>query len=409
MKFQELHISDKLKEGIESFNYSELTEIQEKAIPEILKSKDLLACSQTGSGKTAAFLIPIIERILSIKTSGIKALIITPTREICKQIEEQIVGLGYYTDTSYVAVYGGNDHDGFSRQKTALTEGADIVVATPGRLISHLALGYVNISNLDFLILDEADEMLDMGFYEDILNIIGKLPKKRQTLMFSATMPHSIRKLAKEILTEPYILDLNFSKPAEEIDQQVYMVYEKDKPAMLANVLKEHKDDKVLVFTSTKVSVGKISAYLRNAGIKNSSINSSFTQTERNDTILDFKSRKIRILVATNLLSRGIDIDDVNLIVNYEIPDKAEDYVHRIGRTARAGKLGLAVSFIGEKEILNFNRIEKLLEKDIEKLSNPEGISQGPTYRQITTGKKNYHKKRFSNKPRKGNNNKTAK
>ncbi len=404
MKFEELKISDKLKEGVESFNYSELTEIQEKAIPVILQSKDLLACSQTGSGKTAAFLIPIIEHILNIKTKGIKALIITPTREICKQIEEQIVGLGYYTGTSYFAVYGGNDHDGFSRQKAALTQGADIVVATPGRLISHLALGYVNISNLEFLVLDEADEMLDMGFYEDILNIIGKLPKKRQTLMFSATMPNAIRKLAKEILTEPYILDLNFSKPAEEIDQQVYMVYEKDKPQMLANVLKEHKDDKILVFTSTKVSVGKISTYLRTVGIKNSSINSSFTQTERNDTILDFKSGKIRILIATNLLSRGIDIDDVNLIINYEIPDKAEDYVHRIGRTARAGKLGLAVSFIGEKEILNFNRIEKLLEKEIAKLPNPDNIPQGPTYRQINTGKKRYYKNKkrtLIKKPRK--------
>lgn len=400
MKFKEIDVSEKLLEGIESFNYSTLTEIQEKAIPIILESNDLLACSQTGSGKTAAFLIPLIEKISKLNSKGIKALIITPTREICKQIEEQVIGLGYYTDTSCFAVYGGNDQDGFSRQKQALSQGADIVVATPGRLISHLAMGYVDIKNLNFLVLDEADEMLDMGFYDDIINIIDKLPKKRQTLMFSATMPISIRNLAKKILIEPKILDLNFSKPAEEIEQQVYMVWDSDKPAMLSAVLKNFKDQKVLVFAATKMNVGKISAFLRSAGIKNSAINSSFTQQERNDTILDFKSGKINVLVTTNLLSRGIDIDDVNLIVNYDIPDKAEDYVHRIGRTARAGKLGLAISFIGEKEIINFNRIEKLLEKSIPISTNPEIIPKGPEYRQINNAKKKFYKKKSSNNTR---------
>jgi superfamily II DNA/RNA helicase len=218
--------------------------------------------------------------------------------------------------------------------------------------------------------------------------------------MFSATMPISIRNLAKKILIEPKILDLNFSKPAEEIEQQVYMVWDSDKPAMLSAVLKNFKDQKVLVFAATKMNVGKISAFLRSAGIKNSAINSSFTQQERNDTILDFKSGKINVLVTTNLLSRGIDIDDVNLIVNYDIPDKAEDYVHRIGRTARAGKLGLAISFIGEKEIINFNRIEKLLEKSIPISTNPEIIPKGPEYRQINNAKKKFYKKKSSNNTR---------
>ena len=394
MNFNELKLSEDLKTGIEFFNYKELTKIQETAIPEILEGKDLLACSQTGSGKTAAFLIPIIESIYRKKQKGIRALIITPTREICMQIEEQVAGIGYYTDTSSFAIYGGNDKDGFSRQKAALTQGADIVVATPGRLISHLGLGYVNTENLDYLVLDEADEMLDMGFYDDIMTIISKLKStKRQTMLFSATMPNQIRKLAKEILKQPKILDLNFSKPAEEIDQKVYLVYSRNKPQMLAQLMHEYKGQKVIIFTATKSNVGTISSYLKSVGINNSAINSSFTQQERNDTVLAFKSGKIDILVTTNLLSRGIDINNVNLIVNYDIPDKAEDYVHRIGRTARAGKLGLAISFIGEREVISFNRIEKLLDREILKLPNPEGIPKGPEYRIV----KNKPKKYFGN------------
>ncbi len=403
MNFNDLDLSDDLKTGIEFFNYEKLTLIQEKAIPTALEGKDLLACSQTGSGKTAAFLIPIMENISKNKKEGVRALVITPTREICMQVEEQVAGLGYYVDISSFAIYGGNNQDGFSRQKAALTKGADIVVATPGRLISHLGLGYVNTDNLDFLILDEADEMLDMGFYDDIVNIISKLKKKRQTLMFSATMPNQIRKLAKEILVDPEILDLNFSKPAEQIDQKVYMVFDNDKPKILSTLLSERKEQRIIIFTGTKLNVSKISSYLRMVGIKNSAMNSSFSQDERNSKMQDFKQGKIKILVTTNLLSRGIDINDVNLIINYDIPDKAEDYVHRIGRTARAGKLGLAISFIGEKEVLSFNRIEKLLEKTVDKLENPDGIPKGPEYRIIQTKKKRYYK------PKKSGNNQRRK
>lgn len=388
MRFEELQINQRIKEGIESFNYEELTKIQEVVIPVILTGKDVLACSQTGSGKTAAFLIPIIEKILKSNRKGTKALIITPTREICMQIEEQISGIGYFAEISYLAVYGGNDQDGFSRQKAALSNGADIIVATPGRLISHLGLGYVNITELDFLVLDEADEMLDMGFYPDIMSIISQLPKKRQNLLFSATMPASIRKLASEILVQPQIVDLNFSKPAEEIEQKVYLVYESDKARLLTTLLKEYANQKILIFVSTKINVGKVSSQLNSNGIKNSAINSSFSQNERNETVLSFKSGQINILVATNLLSRGIDIDDVNLIVNYDIPDKPEDYVHRIGRTARAGKLGLAISFISEYEIIKFQRIEKLLNRSVDKIALPAGFGKAPVYSIINNSRK---------------------
>lgn len=393
MTFEELVLDQRIKDGIDSFNYTELTNIQEAVLPVILEGNDVLACSQTGSGKTAAFLIPVMERVLKSDRKGIKALVITPTREICMQIEEQIAGLGYFAGISSLAVYGGNDQDGFSRQKAALSNGADIIVATPGRLISHIGLGYVELSKLEFLVLDEADEMLDMGFYADIVNIISNLPVKRQNLLFSATMPGSIRKLAAEILVSPKIIDLNFSKPAEEIDQKVYMVYEADKQRLLKTLLKDYPGQKILIFVSTKINVGKISSYLRTNGVKNAAINSSFTQQERNDTVQQFKSGQVNILVATNLLSRGIDIDDVNLIVNYDIPDKAEDYVHRIGRTARAGKLGLAISFISEYEIMSFNRIEKLLGRSIDKMPLPADFDKAPEYKVITGGGGKFRKK----------------
>ncbi len=386
MTFDELVLEQKIKDGIDSFNYTELTKIQEAVLPIILEGNDLLACSQTGSGKTAAFLIPIMEKVLKSDRIGVKALIITPTREICMQIEEQIAGLGYFAGISSLAVYGGSDTDGFSRQKAALQNGADIIVATPGRLISHIGLGYTELSSLDFLVLDEADEMLDMGFYADIMNIISNLPKQRQNLLFSATMPASIRKLANEILVNPTVVDLNFSKPAQEIEQKVYLVYDADKQRLLKTLLKDYVDQKILIFVSTKLNVGKISSYLKTNGIKNAAINSSFTQQERNDTVMSFKSGQVNILVATNLLSRGIDIDDVNLIVNYDIPDKAEDYVHRIGRTARAGKLGLAISFISEYEIISFNRIEKLLGRNIEKMPLPTDFGEAPEYKIIKSG-----------------------
>jgi superfamily II DNA/RNA helicase len=388
LKFEELNIAQSLKDGIDSFNYQELTPIQEKTLPIILKNKDLLACSQTGSGKTAAFLIPIMDKILYSERDGIKALVIAPTREICIQIEEQIAGLGYFAGISSLAVYGGSNQENFTKQRNALENKTDIIVATPGRFLAHLKLGYVNLNKLLSLVLDEADEMLDMGFYADIMSIISYLPKKRQNLLFSATMPNSIKKLADEILVNPEFIDLNFSLPAEEIEQKVFMVFEKDKAKLLNTVLNNFKNNKILIFAGTKLSVSRISSYLRTCKIKHSSINSNFTQEERIETVQNFKSGNFNILVTTNLLSRGIDIEDVNLIINYDIPEKAEDYVHRIGRTARAGKLGMAISFINENEISNFNRIEKLLKREIAKSKLPEGFSSAPEYKVIVQPRK---------------------
>ena len=305
----------------------------------------------------------------------------------------------YFSKQSSIAIYGGNDQQGFGDQKNALVNGVDIVVATPGRLISHLNLGYADFSTLDFLILDEADEMLDMGFYPDIMKIVTQMPKKRQSLMFSATMPPQIKKLAEQILIEPKFVDLNFSKPAAEIDQKVYMVYEKDKMKLLLHTLAEHKGEKVIIFVGKKQSVGEISSFLRMNGLPNRPINSNFTQEERENAVLDFKSGKTSIIVTTNLLSRGIDIDNVNLILNYDIPHKAEDYVHRIGRTARAGKDGLAISFIGEKEIEHFARIEKLLERVVEKSPLPEGFGEAPEY---APGKKPSRRRRGGSRSHRG-------
>lgn len=380
MRFDELTLNDCLHEAVESFGFEEMTQIQAETFLPVVDGHDVLASSQTGSGKTVAFLLPIMERMLRNPKSGIRVLVIAPTRELCLQIEEQIEGLGYFSGQSSIAIYGGNDQQGFGDQKNALVNGVDIVVATPGRLISHLNLGYADFSDLDFLVLDEADEMLDMGFYPDIIKIVSKLPKQRQNLMFSATMPPQIKKLAEQILVNPKIINLNFSKPAQEIEQVVYMVYEKDKMRLLLHTLDEHKGEKIIIFVSSKLSVGDLSAFLRRNNVPNRAINSNFTQDEREATILDFKSGKINILVTTNLLSRGIDIENINLILNYEIPHKAEDYVHRIGRTARAGKDGMAISFISEKEIEHFARIEKLLERVVEKSPLPDGFGEAPEY-----------------------------
>jgi len=380
MRFDELTLHDCLHEAVESFGFEDLTLIQEKTFEPVVDGHDVMACSQTGSGKTVAFLLPLMERMLRLPKKGIRALIIAPTRELCMQIEEQIEGLAYFSEQSSIAIYGGNDQQGFGDQKNALVNGVDIVVATPGRLISHLNLGYADFSTLDFLVLDEADEMLDMGFYPDIMKIVKQMPTKRQSLMFSATMPAQIKKLAEQILVEPVFVDLNFSKPAAEIDQKVYMVYEKDKMQLLLHTISEHKGEKVIIFVGTKQKVGDVSAFLRRNNVPNRPINSTFTQEERENAVLDFKSGKTSIIVTTNLLSRGIDIDNVNLILNYDIPHKAEDYVHRIGRTARAGKDGLAISFIGENEIDHFGRIEKLLERVVEKSPLPEGFGEAPEY-----------------------------
>lgn len=394
MRFDELTLNDCLHEALESFGFEEMTQIQAETFQPVVDGHDVLASSQTGSGKTVAFLLPIMERMLRNPKSGIRVLIIAPTRELCLQIEEQIEGLGYFSGQSSIAIYGGNDQQGFGDQKNALVKGVDIVVATPGRLISHINLGYADFSKLDFLVLDEADEMLDMGFYPDIIKIVSKLPKQRQNLMFSATMPPQIKKLAEQILVNPEIINLNFSKPAQEIEQQIYLINDRDKYELLTRILNAHKDERTIIFVSTKQKVGDVAAFLRRNNFKNSAISSTYSQDERTQILLDFKNGKINILVTTNLLSRGIDVENVNLILNFDIPPKAEDYVHRIGRTARAGKQGMAVSFLCEKEMADFNRIEQLLGREVDKIK-PEGFSDIPEY--VIVKKKTH--RRYSHRP----------
>ncbi len=381
MKFEELKLSKELSEGIKFFNYQELTKIQEDVIPVALQGSDILACSHTGSGKTAAFLIPLIELISKDQKGGLQALIVCPTRELCQQIEEQITGLAYLTNVLSFPIYGGSDNVDFSLQKNALGGGkTNIIVATPGRLISHLSLGYAKTDNIKYLVLDEADEMLDMGFYQDILKILDYLPDKRQNMMFSATMPHEIKTLADKILENPVLIDLNKSMPAEQIDQYKYLVWKKDKPRLLLNLAQQSKNSRIIVFTATKQNVNIVQKELSSKGIVCKGINSDFTQSERTETVQKFKSNKIQVLVATNLLARGIDISDIGIIVNYDVPENPEDYVHRIGRTARAGKSGKAVSFVSENEIKYFIKIEKLISKKVPVLQLPEGLKDGPSY-----------------------------
>lgn len=399
MKFTELKLSNDLIESIGYFNFEELTPIQEHVIPVAFSRKDIMACSQTGSGKTVAFLLPIIELIISKKLKGLQALIICPTRELCMQIEEQITGLAYNAGIHSFPVYGGSDNSDFNQQKNALVEGnTNIIVATPGRLISHLAMDYVNIKNLSFLVLDEADEMLNMGFYDDIIKIISYLPKERQNMLFSATMPAEIKKLANKILQNPAIIDLNKSLPAEQIDQYKYVVKKREKSKLVYEIAKSNKDERIIVFTATKSAVITVSKELSSKGIKCSGINSSFSQNERNSIVQDFKSGKIQVLVATNLLARGIDITNIGLIINYDIPDNPEDYVHRIGRTARAGKKGKAISLVSEYDIVYFVRIEKLLNKTVPVIQLPKNFEKSPEYKQkISYKSKNKYPKNKKN------------
>lgn len=398
MIFREIFSDKKILDAVESFGYEDLTEIQEEVIPSILESKDILACSKTGSGKTAAYILPIIKSLSENFTDGIRAIIICPTREICLQIEEQIAGLAYfYEKISYISIYGGNDQDSFVRQKIALSKGVSIVVATPGRLLSHMALGYMNYEKLSFLVLDEADEMLDMGFYDDIIKVLSYLPS-RQTLMFSATMPQKIKVLAEKILKEPVIIDLNNSKPAEEINQLAYLVYTENKLKLLFYILNNYQFKRAIVFASTKTSAGNIYKKLKESNYSVLAIDSSYNQLERIEAIRKFKSQENIILVSTNLLSRGVDIEDVELIINYEIPEKIEDYVHRIGRTARAGKTGLAISLIQASEFQYFQRIEKFMNKTVEKFTCPKEIGNSPVYEILRKPKKNFKKRNFKRK-----------
>ncbi|NND08973.1 MAG: DEAD/DEAH box helicase [Saprospiraceae bacterium] len=381
MKFTELALNDQLLEAISYMGFEEATPIQEMAIPIILDGGDLLACAQTGTGKTAAFLLPILN-LLSMKSDHqIRALIIVPTRELAMQIDQQVQGLGYFVPVESMAIYGGGDGPEFEQQKKTLTRGTDIIVATPGKLISHLNLGYVKFDQIQHLILDEADRMLDMGFHEDIKKIISYLPKRRQNLMFSATMPLKISQLAKQIMNNPAEISLALSKPAEGVLQAAYLTYDHQKSPLIIELVKGKEEYKsILIFSSTKKKVGEIVRALKGNNFEVAGISSDLEQSERENVLARFRSKRTRILVATDVLSRGIDIKDINLVINYDVPNDAEDYVHRVGRTARADTTGVALTLINEDDMYKFGRIENLIERDVMKIPLPADLGEGPIY-----------------------------
>lgn len=382
MNFRTFKLADEVFEGIDAMGYEKPTPVQEQAIPAIIEGKDLIACAQTGTGKTAAFLLPIITNILKKGNDDhkIRALIISPTRELAVQIDQQLEGMSYFAGISSLAIYGGSDGAAFDQEKQALKKGADIIIGTPGRLISHLNLGYADWSSLQYLILDEADRMLDMGFHNDIMKIISHLPEKKQTLLFSATMPNKIRELSKKLLTDPKEISIAISKPAEGVFQAAFMVHNHQKEPLLKHLLISKSIESILVFSSTKENVKNLDKSLRKMGINSGAIHSDLEQKDREEALRMFKSRKLQVVVATDVMSRGIDIDGIGLVVNYDVPSDGEDYIHRIGRTARAESTGVAFTFVNEDDQYRFYNIEKLLEKDIPKAKLPADLGVGPMY-----------------------------
>lgn len=382
MKFSELGIHDDLLDAISYMGFKEATPIQEQAIPIILNGNDLIACAQTGTGKTAAFLLPILDLIADLPGGVTSTLIIVPTRELAVQIDQQVQGIGYTMGINSIAIYGGGDGDDWGQQKIALTQGADIVVATPGKLISHLNLGYVKFDTIKFLILDEADRMLDIGFYDDIVKIISYLPKDRQTLMFSATMAPKIRSLAQQVLINPEQINISMSKPAEGVLQAAYLIYNQQKNGLVSHLISENPDyNSILIFCSTKKAVNELTRILKKQKFSVEAISSDLEQAQREEVLQGYRSKRTRILVATDVMSRGIDIKDINLVINYDVPQDAEDYVHRIGRTARADATGVALTLVNEDDMFNFHRIEQLIEREVFKIPLPEHFGAGPEWK----------------------------
>ncbi len=378
MRFEEFDLHDDILEAISYMGFEKASPIQEKAIPLILKNKDLLAFAQTGTGKTAAFILPILDKICSTKNEGkINTIVIVPTRELAIQIDQQIQGFSYFLPVNSIALYGGGDGNGWVRERSALEKGTDIIVATPGKLISHLNSGKLKMDDLQHLVLDEADRMLDMGFYEDIQRIVSYLPKKRQTLLFSATMPPNIKKLSKSILDKPEEIAIELSKPAEGVLQAVYLVHENQKSPLIKYLIDNNTDYKsILIFTSTKLKVGQVVRSLKNNNYKVEGISSDLEQKQREEVLSSFRARNTRVLVATDVLSRGIDIKDISLIVNYDVPGDAEDYVHRVGRTARAESEGVALTLVNEPELYKLKKIESLIGSEIMRIPLPASVGE---------------------------------
>ena len=374
LHFHDFLFEYEIQDGLDDMGFETPTPIQEKAIPIILEGHDLIGCAQTGTGKTAAFLLPVLNKLVWDPIAATDALIIVPTRELALQIYQALQGFCYHTNITSQVVYGGTDGISFEQEKTALLNGANVVIGTPGRLIAHLNMGNLKLEKLRHLILDEADRMLDMGFVEDIMKIIGKAPKDRQTLMFSATMPPKIRQFAQRLLKDPKEISLAVSKPAERVKQGVYMVADADKNKLTVHLLKEKSLPSVIIFTGRKVKARELERDLRKDGVNARCIHSDLEQKEREEVLRAFRSRKLPVLVATDVLSRGIDIDDIGMVVNFDVPGDAEDYIHRVGRTARAESKGEAYTFVNGEDRRKFKRIEELMGMQVEVLPNPEGI-----------------------------------
>ncbi|MCR2030270.1 DEAD/DEAH box helicase [Alistipes timonensis] len=382
MRFDELDLEDEILDGLEDMNFHEMTPVQEHTIPVILEGRDIIGCAQTGTGKTAAYTLPLLNKLLldGNPDNVVKSLIIVPTRELAQQIDQQFQGFSYYAPISTTVVYGGGDGKGWDIQKNGMLSGSDVVIATPGRMIAHLQNSGVDLSHVEYLILDEADRMLDMGFSEDIMKIVSYMPKERQTIMFSATLPPKIRELAKTILRNPAEVNIAISKPNEAIDQSAYVCYENQKLGIIRELFAEPTDSKTIIFSSSKLKVKELAHTLKRMKLDVAAMHSDLEQVQREEVMLNFKNNKVKILVATDIVARGIDIEDIGLIVNYDVPHDPEDYIHRIGRTARAAATGSAITFVNEEEQGKFHQIEKFIERDIRKAELPESVGEGPKY-----------------------------
>lgn len=384
VKFTELPFNNVLQEALSCMGFETATPVQEQAIPLIIENHDLVGCAQTGTGKTAAFILPILHKLTQNKErKGVNTLVLCPTRELAIQIEQEIQAFAYFAGISSIAIYGGDSGNNWEQEKKALSVGADIVVATPGRLIAHLNMGYVNFSKVEHLILDEADRMLDIGFFDAIMGIIKKLPVKRQSMLFSATMPPKIEQLAKKILHKPKKIQIAVSKVAEGVLQAAYLVHNNQKVALIRELLKEQKEqyESIIIFCATKQQVGEVVKELKRLKMSVQGISSNLEQREREEVLLQFKAKKIRILVATDVISRGIDIKDIQLIINFNVPADAEDYVHRVGRTARAKTTGVALTLVNTEDMFRFQKIEQLIGKEIIKLQPPQVVGIGPEWK----------------------------
>ena len=384
MTFEETYLNDNILDALYDMHFEEMTPIQEKCIPEILDGYDVLGVAQTGTGKTAAYLLPILSLLDDggFPDDAINCIIMSPTRELAQQIDQAMQGFSYYLDSiSSIAVYGGNDGARFDQEMKGLRGGAPVVIATPGRLLSHLKMGNLDLSRTSFFVLDEADRMLDMGFSDDIMQINSLLPKDCQKVMFSATMPSKIRELAVSLLHDPVEVKIAVSRPAEKIQQSAYVCYDPQKLKIVQHMFKDGNLQRVIIFCGKKDRVKEINRELKKMKINCAPMHSDLTQAERDEVMYEFKAGHIDVLVATDIVSRGIDIDDIRLVINYDVPHDSEDYVHRIGRTARADRDGRAVTFVNEKDIARFKQIEQFLGKDVEKNALPEGIGEGPEYK----------------------------